>query len=79
MRRSFTKKFLQSFMLFSFLFIYGNTSAESPLITITSEMTPPPWALAERALLEENARFLELFTDKYIDPHTGYLECVETW
>ena len=42
-------------------------------------MTPPAWALAERALLEENARFVQVFSDKYVNPNTGYLECVETW
>lgn len=61
------------------LFGTASKAADSRVITISAEMTPPAWALAERALLEENANFLKIFTDKYVNPNTGYLECVETW
>ncbi|MFC1761077.1 hypothetical protein ACFL6U_03255 [Planctomycetota bacterium] len=42
-------------------------------------MTPPSWAYMERALLRENVRLVERFTQEYVNPETGYFECVETW
>lgn len=48
-------------------------------VRIDSPMTPPSWALMERALLEENARLIEAFHQKYVNPTNGFLEVVEHW
>jgi len=53
--------------------------AERSVVNISSPMAPPPWAVLERALLEENARLMELFAAKYVNPANGYLEVVERW
>lgn len=42
-------------------------------------MVPPAWAHMERALLEENAKWMEAFAAKYVNPANGYLEVVEHW
>lgn len=41
-------------------------------------MSPPGWALAERALLKANAEAAREFADKYLDDR-GFLRCVERW
>jgi len=64
------------FILFSP--VSAQTASHNPII-ITTKIPPPAWALAERALLKENARFVTIFSDKYVNPNNGYLECVETW
>lgn len=68
-------------VLFSLLFVVliSNNIFSQPQITITKPMSPPSWALAEQSLLEENARFLQVFVDRYVNPVTGHLECVEHW
>lgn len=48
-------------------------------LEIATPMAPPRWALQERRLLEENTRFAEAFAEKYVNPETGYFECVEAW
>ena len=55
------------------------TIAAGDVITIGSPMIPPQWALLERALLDENTRFVNVFADKYVNPVTGYLECLAHW
>ncbi|MCC6861529.1 MAG: hypothetical protein IT158_23370 [Bryobacterales bacterium] len=54
-------------------------SAENPVIRISTPLKPPAWAHMERALLKENARLMEVFARKYVNPHNGYLEVVEHW
>ncbi|MFN0169315.1 MAG: hypothetical protein ACKV22_23070 [Bryobacteraceae bacterium] len=53
--------------------------ARGEAIEISSPMRPPEWALLERALLKENARLVEVFVDKYVNPSNGFLEVVEHW
>ena len=55
----------------------GSVGAEVR-ITIDSAMPPPAWALAQRELLEANARGAEAFFDRFLDDR-GYLLCVERW
>ncbi len=54
-------------------------AAAPPLIPVTTPMSPPGWAYLEHDLLEENARWVEMFAGTYLDPQTGRLECVEHW
>ncbi len=58
------------------LFVTANAQT---FIEIKTPMAPPEWALLERALLDENERFVHYFADKYINPITGHLECVVRW
>ncbi len=48
------------------------------VIPIDTPMSPPGWALAERALLKANADAAAEFAAKYTDAR-GYLRCVERW
>ena len=61
-----------------FLVLSVTAFAQTP-IEIMTPMSPPGWAFMERALLEENSRFMETFVDKFVNPATGHLECVERW
>lgn len=54
--------------------IFGQQTA----IVIQQPMPAPPWALAQRALLEANATAAEAFAAKYLDDR-GFLLCVERW
>ena len=65
-------------LLLIVLFLFGTVQAQTP-IEITTPMSPPDWAFMERALLVENARFFEIYADKYINPNTGHMEIVEHW
>ncbi len=49
-----------------------------PTVVITKSMSPPAWALAERALMEANAEAAKEFANKYLDDR-GFLQCVERW
>ncbi len=52
--------------------------AQLPSIEIDTPMTPPGWALQQRALLEENSRAVEAFAAKYLDER-GYLLHTPRW
>ena len=52
--------------------------AKAEVIVIESPMAPPDWALAERALIKENAIAAAEFAAKYIDPR-GHFRGVERW
>ncbi len=47
-------------------------------VEIDSPMAPPPWALLERALLDENSKAVEAFSEKYLDER-GYLLHTPRW
>ena len=47
-------------------------------IQIDTPMPPPPWALLERALLDENSKAVEAFSEKYLDER-GYLLHTPRW
>jgi hypothetical protein len=49
-----------------------------PEVVIDAPMSPPEWALLERALLHANAVACREFYEKYFDER-GYLRCVERW
>lgn len=69
---------LASVLIVMVLGITGTAQAQTHL-EIVSPMTPPDWALMECQLLEENARFVDVFADKYINKTNGYLECLPHW
>lgn len=52
--------------------------AAEPVIKISTPMSPPEWALLERALLSANSEACRAFFERYFDER-GYLECVERW
>ena len=54
------------------------TSANAEAILIESPMPPPDWALAQMALIKENAAAAIEFAAKYIDPR-GHFRGVERW
>ncbi len=56
---------------------HGTPAAEA-MVSITTPMSPPEWALLERELLRANALACRRFFDKYFDAR-GYLLCVERW
>ena len=47
-------------------------------VRIDTPMPPPPWALLERALLDENSKAVEAFSEKYLDER-GYLLHTPRW
>jgi hypothetical protein len=59
--------------------VFAAVSGSETLINVTTPMTPPSWAFKEHALILENARYMNQFAEKYVNPVNGYLECVEHW
>ena len=55
-----------------------STSAQQVELRIQSEMSPPTWALLERALIDANEAACEEFFARYFDER-GWLLCVERW
>jgi hypothetical protein len=47
-------------------------------IRIETPMSPPEWALLQRAVLAENSRAIEAFAEKYVDSR-GYLLHTPRW
>lgn len=64
--------------LFSLLLFAAATLAAQPGLRVDTPMTPPDWALMERALLDANSDAVEAFADKYIDER-GYLAHTPRW
>ncbi len=52
--------------------------AHADTIRIDTPMSPPDWALLERALLEANSRACEAFAAHYLDER-GYLLHTPRW
>ena len=52
--------------------------AAQPTLLLDQAFHPPPWALAERLLLDAASGGVETFFDRFIDDR-GYLKCVERW
>ena len=48
------------------------------VLRVETPMSPPAWALMERALLEANSRAVEAFAEKYLDAR-GYLLHTPRW
>jgi hypothetical protein len=53
-------------------------SGQPPMIQVETEMSPPDWALLERALIDANEDACREFFEKYFDER-GFLLCVERW
>jgi hypothetical protein len=53
-------------------------AGQDGIIRIDAPMSPPAWALLERALLEANTAACREFYDKYFDDR-GWLLCIERW
>src|SRR4051812_13796481 len=47
-------------------------------VPVETPMAPPPWAVLERELLQDNTRACLEFFNHYFDDR-GYLQCVERW
>lgn len=65
----------------AFLLVAAVTSFASPndaVISVTEQMAPPPWALAERHLIEVNGEGVREFARRYVDAR-GYLRGPEHW
>ena len=52
--------------------------AAQPVLVMDEAMAPPPWALAERLLLDSASDGVQAFFDRFVD-RRGYLKCVERW
>jgi hypothetical protein len=52
--------------------------AQTSSLTVNTPMSPPAWALLERALLKANAAACREFYQRYFDDR-GWLQCVERW
>ena len=60
------------------LILVNSSSSAETTITINEPMSPPSWALAQRALLKAGAEGAEVFAAKYLDDR-GFFRCVERW
>ena len=52
--------------------------AAEPVVTVSTPMPPPEWALLERQLLKANSKAAERFAEKYVDER-GYLLHTPRW
>ncbi|MEC7566034.1 MAG: hypothetical protein VX738_10160, partial [Planctomycetota bacterium] len=50
----------------------------APPIPIATPLSPPPWALLQRKLLDANSHACDIFYDRYVDSN-GHLLCIERW
>lgn len=67
------------FVRLSFLIYCGSTLLfAQPLIELSEPVSPPEWAVAERALLKAASDATVVFSDHFVDDR-GYLKCVERW
>jgi len=57
--------------------IASSTNAQ-PTVILDEPVPPPPWALAERLLLDTASEGTKAFFAKYVN-ELGYLKCVERW
>ena len=70
-------KILATILPLSWLASCGSGPVLEP-VRIDTPMPPPPWALLERALLDENSQAVEAFSEKYLDER-GYLLHTPRW
>src|SRR5499426_3867929 len=59
-------------------FLLSHEASAAVALKIETPMTPPAWALMERALLDANSRAVEAFAEKYMDAR-GYLLHTPRW
>ncbi len=72
-----TRCFAPFLLVLIALFLTSSAAAET-VVSISTPMTPPEWALLEREVLRANAAACRLFYKRYFDER-GYLLCVERW
>ena len=53
-------------------------AAQAKVLTVSTPMSPPAWALLEREVLSAGSDACREFYDKYFDDR-GWLQCVERW
>jgi len=66
------------FTIFAFLGALCATSLAEVAVVVNTPMTPPAWALMERALLRFNSLACERFAERYLDER-GYLLHTPRW
>ncbi|MDB5312355.1 MAG: hypothetical protein JWO38_6557 [Gemmataceae bacterium] len=64
--------------LAALLALAGTPAAAEVTVSVERPMSPPAWALLERALLEANTQACRGFAGRYQDAR-GYLRCTERW
>src|SRR5260370_29939726 len=67
-----------SLALAALLALAGTPVAAEVTVSVENPMSPPAWALLQRALLKANAEAIQGFAGRYQDVR-GYLRCVERW
>ena len=72
-----TLRILAAALLLSLLASCGQAPSLEA-IDVDTPMPPPPWALLERALLDENSKAVEAFAERYLDER-GYLLHTPRW
>jgi hypothetical protein len=63
--------------VFSVLLIVAPIWAQ-PVIELNAPTSPPDWAIAERALLDDASEAAVIFYNRYVDER-GHLKCIERW
>lgn len=56
----------------------GASMRAQPVLVLDEATPPPPWALAQRLLLNEASDGVRSFFERFVDDR-GYLKCVERW
>jgi hypothetical protein len=59
-------------------FFLSQVAFSQVALKVETPMSPPAWALMERALLEANSRAVQAFAEKYLDAR-GYLLHTPRW
>ena len=60
------------------LLVMAASLAAQPALVLDQTTEPPPWAVAERLLIEAASDGVQAFFDRFVDDR-GYLKCVERW
>ena len=58
--------------------LFSCSTGTIPSVEIDTPMSPPDWALLERALLDENSKAVEAFAERYLDER-GHLLHTPRW
>jgi hypothetical protein len=67
-----------SLSLAALLTLASIPAAAEVTVSVEKPLSPPTWALLERALLKDNTLALRGFVGRYQDVR-GYLRCTERW
>ncbi len=66
------------FFLIAFSIAVAAVASAQPAVILDDPTPPPPWALAERLLLDTASEGTRAFSAKYVN-ELGYLKCIERW